>query len=71
VNLPKANLKAEGEPTEGETLTPEEIMQMLQDQLNVGDTNGDGQLSYEESLAILTGLTPDSSTRWTPIVMDN
>jgi hypothetical protein len=34
-------------------------MQMLQDQFNVADTNGDGQLSYEEAVVAILGLTRD------------
>jgi formylglycine-generating enzyme required for sulfatase activity len=49
----------EGEPIEGEPLTQEEIMQILLDAFDAADTNGDGKLSYEEALAIVTGLTQD------------
>jgi hypothetical protein len=51
----------EGEPVEGEgePLTPDEIMQILLDAFDAADTNGDGKLSYEEALAIITGLIRD------------
>jgi formylglycine-generating enzyme required for sulfatase activity len=56
---PTEGESTEGEATEGESLTLEEIMQMLLDAFDAADTNGDGKLSYEEALAIITGLTRD------------
>ena len=49
----------EGEPLEGEDelLTQEEIMQLLLEQFDTADTNGDDMLSYEEALAIVNTLT--------------
>jgi hypothetical protein len=52
-------MEGEGETVEGEPLSTEEVMQMLQDQLNVADTNSDGTLSYEEALVAITGLTQE------------
>jgi len=49
--------EGEGGEGEGETLTTEELMQMLLERFNDADTSGDGLLSYEEALAILTGIT--------------
>jgi large repetitive protein len=58
---PEEGEPVEGEPAEGEgePLTPDEIKQTLLNQFAAADTNGDGQLSFEEAFAVLNGLTQE------------
>jgi hypothetical protein len=55
---PKEGEPVEGEPEEGEGESPtlEEIMQTLLNQFESADTNGDGLLSFEEAVAVMSSL---------------